>query len=87
MNIYKYDEMLVQFSISAARDGAWAFASELTGKTGTDYENCILSRDDRIEQLGKNIATPHGLFLKFVVKVLRFFEKKNVETVAKLLGA
>ena len=34
LNIYKYDEMLVQFSISTARDGAWVFAQELSGKTG-----------------------------------------------------
>ena len=38
LNIYKYDEMLVQFSITTARDGAWSFAQELSGKTGNDYE-------------------------------------------------
>lgn len=47
LNIYKYDEMLVQFSISTARDGAWMFAKELSGKKGSDYDNCISTRDER----------------------------------------
>ena len=58
LKIYKYDEMLVQFSISTARDGAWSFSQELSGKTGADYENCIRTRDERIAQLGSSIANP-----------------------------
>ena len=86
LNIYKYDEMLVQFSISAARDGAWMFAKELSGKKGNDYENCISTRDESIQQLGVSIANPHGVLLKLIVKLIRLFEKKNIATVIKLLG-
>ncbi|MEP6950073.1 MAG: DUF5995 family protein [Ginsengibacter sp.] len=86
LNIFKYDEMLVQFSISMARDGAWSFAQELNGKTGADYENCIRTRDERIAQLGSSIAKPHGFLLKFIVKLIRLFEKKNVSNIIKLLG-
>lgn len=86
LKIYKYDEMLVQFSISTARDGAWSFANELAGKAGHDYEDCILARDERIEQLGKSIARPRGLLLRFIIKLIRLFEKKNVGAIVKLLG-
>jgi len=86
LDIYKYDEMLVQFSLSTARDGAWSFAQELSGKAGSDYENCIRSRDERIEQLGSSIAKPLGFLLKFIIKLIRLFEKKNVKGVIKLLG-
>ena len=86
LNIYKYDEMLVEFSISTARDGAWGFAQELSEKTGVDYENCIRARDERIEQLGSSVAKPRGFLLKFIVKLIRLFEKKNAVSVIKLLG-
>lgn len=86
LKIYKYDEMLVQFSISAARDGAWIFAQQLSGKKGNDYKNCISARDDSIQQLGSSIANPRGFLLKFIVKIIRLFEKKNVAAAIKLLG-
>lgn len=86
LNIYKYDEMLVRFSISTARDGAWMFAKELSLKKGSDFENCISTRDESIQQLGNSIANPHGLLLKFIVKFIRLFEKKNIAAVIKLLG-
>lgn len=86
LNIYKYDEMLVQFSIATARDGAWMFAKELSLKKGNDYENCISTRDETIQQLGSSIANPHGFMLKLIVKIIRLFEKKNIAAVIKLLG-
>ncbi|MGH2648290.1 MAG: DUF5995 family protein, partial [Ginsengibacter sp.] len=85
LNIYKYDEMLVQFSITIARDGAWGFAQQLSGKADSDYDNCIRTRDISIQQLGNNIANPRGFLLRLVVKIIRLFEKKNVAKVIKLL--
>lgn len=86
LHIFKYDEMLVQFSISTARDGAWTFAEELSVKKDLDYENCIKARDERIRHLGISIAQPQGFLLKSVVKIIRLFEKKNVTSIIKLLG-
>jgi Family of unknown function (DUF5995) len=86
LNIYKYDEMLVSFSITTARDGAWSFATDLSGKAGSNYDDCIRIRDKSIEQLGNNIAKPRGLLLKLVVKIIRLFEKKDVSKVIRLLG-
>lgn len=86
LHIFKYDEMLVEFSISVARDGAWSFAEELSSKKDSDYENCITTRDERIGQLGASIAKPHGFLLKLVVKIIRLFEKKDISVIIKILG-
>ncbi len=86
LKIFNYDEMLVGFSISTARDGAWSFAEDLSNKKDADYENCIQARDQRIAQLGNSIAKPRGFLLKIIAKLIRFFEKKNVMEVIKILG-
>ena len=86
LHVFKYDEMLVEFSISTARDGAWSFAEELSGKQNMDYESCIGTRDERISQLGFSIAKPHGFLLKLIVKIIRLFEKKDINTIIKILG-
>lgn len=86
LDIFNYNEMLVQFSITIARDGAWKFAEELSGKIEADYENCILERDQRIQQLGISIQKPQGFFLRFIVRLIRLFEKKKVKSIIDLLG-
>jgi len=86
LHVFKYDEMLVQFSIETARDGAWTFAEELSDKKDNDYENSIITRDARIQQLGVSIAKPYGFLLKIVVKIIRLFEKKDIDTIIKILG-
>jgi hypothetical protein len=78
--------MLVDFSITTARDGAWNFAEELSLKENYDYDNCVHARDERIQQLGSSIAKPRGFLLKFIAKLIRLFEKKNVAAIIKILG-
>lgn len=86
LDIYKVDDMLVKFSLVTARDGAWQFATEFSSKTGDDCENCIHARDLRIAQLGQSITMPDSLLLKFIVRIIRIFEKKNVAKVIQQLG-
>ncbi len=86
LNWYNFDEMLVQFSIDKARDGAWNFAKEISGKTGDDFNECINIRDQQIAELGKIIIHPIGFLLKTIVKLIRLFEKKNVVKVIEFLG-
>lgn len=81
LEIFNFDEMLVQFSITTARDGAWQFACELNGKASQDYEDCIIARDERIVLLANSIAKPHGFILKVILKVIRLFEKKKVKVI------
>jgi hypothetical protein len=71
------NSMLIQFSISSARDGAWVFAQELMDKKGNEYEECIAARDGQINRLGNDLAHVKG-FMKLGVWVIRLFEKKNI---------
>ena len=87
LHIYKYDEMLVQFSIKTARDGAWVFAQELNGKKGDDYNACVNTRDASIQQIGNSIANPRGFLLRMIAGLIRLFEKKSVPAVIDFLGA
>lgn len=76
---FNYDELLVQFSIDEARKGAWEFATLLSGKTGIDFTNCIAARDEKIGELAANLARPDSWFLRATVRLVYWFEKKNVE--------
>lgn len=87
LNWFKVDEMLVEFSMNTARDGAWDFAKEINGKTGSAFEDGLTVRDKRIADLGKIIAVPKGKLLKTVVGLIRLFEKKDAGKVMEFLGA
>ena len=79
-----YDEMVVCFSIDTAREGAWIFANELSGKTGTDYDNCTGIRDHAIAALGEQLRVSKG-FLSFILKIVRWCEwYKPADVIAKL---
>lgn len=75
---FNFDELLVQFSIDLARKGAWDFATTLCGKTGADYNTCITSRDAKIAELAVNLAKPDSWLLRFTVRLIYWYEKKNV---------
>lgn len=84
---YNADEMLVNFSIGTARDGAWAFAQEVAGKSGVAYDACVAARDACIAQLGKTVAQPRSRAVRATIGTIRFFEKRRVSDVIQLLGA
>ena len=69
-----HDELLVQFSINLARDGAWRFAEDLHTKAASDYPTCLSARDNCIAQLGDNLAKPKGVLLKYTLKAIRATE-------------
>jgi len=71
------DEKLATFSINIAREGAWQFATEVLGKTGQDYDNCITVRDAAIARLGAALANPRGKLFSFLVKLVSWFEWKQ----------
>jgi hypothetical protein len=69
--------MLIQFSISSARDGAWCFAEELMDKMDTERGAFIKERDTQISNLANDLVRTKGL-MRFSVWVIRLFEKKRV---------
>jgi len=69
------DELLLNFSIGMARDGAWKFAREYY--TSNSKENCIADRDIKIASLADRLTNP-GKWLSFLVKIIRWGEYKSV---------
>lgn len=70
------DEMLLNFSIQLARDGAWKYAGEYY--SCEDRTISIVERDYTISQLAQKLINP-GKLLSFIVKVVGFAEWKSVE--------
>jgi hypothetical protein len=69
------DEMLLNFSIQVARNGAWKYAGEYHADTNKSFQ--IENRDKSISLLAQRLISP-GKFLAFLVKVVGFAEWKSV---------
>ncbi|TFV94597.1 hypothetical protein E4S40_11315 [Algoriphagus kandeliae] len=69
------DEMLLNFSIQLARDGAWKYANEyhLAGNQNIEIEK----RDKNIAELARKLINP-GKFLSFLIRIISFAEWKSV---------
>lgn len=78
------DSLLIQFSIGNARDGAWAFAEELSRKSGQEYTSCIGSRDKDIAKLAGALINLSGL-LRLTLWIVHLFEWKNVGKIISVL--
>ena len=76
--------ILIQFSIDNARDGAWCFAEDLSGKKGADYDACIAARDQTICKLGNGLVKTKG-FMRFTIWLIHLFEWKNPAKIIRLL--
>ncbi len=76
------DELLLNFSIGMARDGAWKFAGEYYN--APNKEECIANRDIKIAQLAHHLTNP-GKWLSFLVKIIRWGEYKSVGEKMKIL--
>ena len=71
------DEMLVNFSILIARDGAWEFAQQYS--TAEDKNLAIQKRDAKIADLA-NRLTQTGPFLSIIIKIIRWGEFRSLQT-------
>ncbi|EAZ80690.1 DUF5995 family protein [Algoriphagus machipongonensis] len=69
------DEMLLNFSIQLARDGAWKYAGEYHAATDKNFQ--IQDRDNNISNLARKLINP-GKFLSFLIKIIGFAEWKSV---------
>lgn len=69
------DELLLNFSIQLARDGAWKYAREYHADSNKDFQ--VKDRDANISKLAQKLIYP-GKFLAFLVKLVGFAEWKSV---------
>jgi hypothetical protein len=77
------EDKLVSFSINIARDGAWLFANQYHISPNRTSE--LSSRDLIISKLAEKLITQKSVLLKFLVKLIYFFEKKDVQQVVTVL--
>ena len=78
------EDAIAAFSINVARDGAWIFAN--TYHVSVDKQLAFERRDQVIGQLAAKLYTTKSRFLRFVIKILRWFETKNIDKVVNALG-
>lgn len=71
------DDFLIDFSMELARDGAWAFAKELSEKPLSEWERCIATRDQAIAKKAKIVTDP-GFIGSIIFGVIRLGESGSV---------
>jgi hypothetical protein len=69
------DEMVLNFSIQLARDGAWKYAGEYHSDPNKEFQ--IKDRDTNISKLAGKLINP-GKFLGFLIKIVALAEWKSV---------
>lgn len=74
---------IVSFSINIARDGAWLFANQY--HISPNKANELKDRDTVIAILAEKLITQKSWLLKYLVKTIYFFEKKDVPQIVAVL--
>ena len=82
----RLDEMLANFSINIARDGAWKFAKEYYITNVNHKKKSVSERDFTIARLAESIAAPKNSWMNMVIGVVRLFETKDANRVMDALG-
>lgn len=72
------DELIVNFSMEKAREQAWNLAGILANLQEPEKEITIAEVDNTISNLGALIKRPPGNILHYALKLIAFFEEKNV---------
>lgn len=74
----RFDDFLIDFSMSIARDGAWKFANEVVAVSDEkESEALIALRDAKIELIA-NKVTNHKFLIRILFKIIRFGERGTV---------
>jgi hypothetical protein len=81
----RMEQLDVVFANRYARDGAWAFAEELYGKTGHARTICIETRAATIRKLGESLKKPRGLVFVTTL-IIWLFEWKNPRKITRRLN-
>ena len=80
----KTESILIQFSITNARDGAWCFAEDLNKQSGPGYPALIEARDKSINTLAAALVHFRGT-LRFTIWLIHLFEWKDPARIIDLL--
>jgi len=79
------DEVVMNFSMEKARKQAWNFAMALSTIEGQAKQAMIDEVDGIIGRLGETVKHPPGKILAYTLKVVSFFEEKDVRKIIEKL--
>jgi len=79
------DAILVKFSITEARDGAWKSANEF--HDSANNKSLLVIRDKKISALGLALIYPNSRWIRTVLSVIRLAESGNVKKVVAVITA
>lgn len=80
----RYNSIIIQFSISNARDGAWCFAEELNTKTAATQLPFLNERDKSIAELANGLTHAKGL-MRLTMWFIHLFEWRNPAKIMSVL--
>jgi hypothetical protein len=81
------DEAFINFSMVKAREQAWNLATVLAALPQNEQGPVIETADKVISELGEKVKNPPGRLLKMALKIIAFFEDKDVKTIVSKLRA
>lgn len=79
------EDLIATFSINIARDEAWLFANEY--HNASEKETVFKKRDTSIGKLALKLSTTKSRILRWTIRFIRWFERKNVAQVAEVLNS
>lgn len=81
------DEKIIDFSMRKARQQSWNNANLLWSLGPEHQEGTIRTIDGSVLEISKFIKSPRSRILRFVIKIIRKFEDKNVGGIISKLRA
>lgn len=75
------DELFVNFGIMLSREYAWFVARQLAMRSPEEQQEYIQQVDNNIARLSRIIQEPPGKIFKFLLRVISWFEEKNVQKI------
>lgn len=73
----KFDDLLTDFSMKLARDGAWKFACSLADHPTEQWKDLIKVRDQKVAKNAGIVSNP-GIIISMIFAVIRLGEKGSV---------
>ncbi len=81
------DERIINFSIRLAREQSWGMTQLLWGMRGSTREEQIRQLDRTVAALSQRIRQPKFGLTKFLLKLIGYFEKRDMKKVLNQLTA
>jgi hypothetical protein len=75
------DELLIDKSMTKARSKSWRNATEIWKLKGKKLDDSIRSIDEQVKSLNEYLRHPKSIFLRYLFRVIKVFEEKEVKKI------